>query len=220
MSEKDEKIITDNNVKVVVEKSPQNDKDEVKISVIEPDSSLAQEIIVATPKEIKKKENKILNIVMVVLNIASNIAFLFFLSEVLRGFSFAGGVLGYNFNAFRVVGIIIFVVAQITGLYLTIKFISKQNLVLKLVAVSAPFTLLLLGGAWALLNINRLNSEGELAVINFLNLSDFDPASFDFKYVVIAVAIYLAILYLVFALLLRKGRKARVEVRDVVKSDE
>ena len=35
---------------------------------------------------------------------------------------------------------------------------------------------------------------------------------------VIAVAIYLAILYIAFALLLKKGRKAKVEVRDVVNS--
>ena len=58
--DKNEKIITDNQVKVVVEKSPEGSKDEVKISVIEPDSTLAQEIIVNTaPKEEKKKENKV-----------------------------------------------------------------------------------------------------------------------------------------------------------------
>lgn len=209
-----------NQINVVVEKSRQEDKDALKITVLEPGSEMAEQIVISSQPKKEKRENKVLNIVMVVVNIATNVGLLFFLNELLRGFNFSGGTISYNFNTFRVIGIIIFLLAQITGVYLTIKFIAKQSLLIKLVVVSAPLTLIFLGGVWALLSINNFKGEGELAVINFLNLTNFDPSTFDFKYVVIALAIYLIILYVLFALLLRNGRRAKVTAKTVAVESE
>ena len=206
-------------VLLVVNKNQLNDAN-VKIDVVDESSEVKQQIEISTNREQPKKDNKVVNVIMIVLNILSNIAFIFFISDVLRGFNFSGGNIDYNFTVFRVVGLVLFLIAQATGVYLTIKFIAKQKLAIKLVAILAPFTLLLLGGVWVLLSLDNFTSEGEIAFLNLLNLNDFDPASFDFKYVVIAAVVYLIVVYAVFALLFKKARRVNVKIKEVVNGNE
>ncbi|MGN1227792.1 MAG: hypothetical protein ACI4TX_04020 [Christensenellales bacterium] len=184
-----------------------NDSEKVKIF----DSANAK---VLTKEEQKSREIrfKIFDKTMIILNIITNIAFFFFISEVIAGIVFVGGI-GYEFNTFRIIGIIIFAVAQLTGLYLMIKMFKNADLKTRLVIVTAPLSIILLAGMWAILNIQNFEGETELAIVEALGLSDFNPATIDFKYILIAVAIYLVLLYFLYGAIFKSAniRKKKTE---------
>ena len=157
-------------------------------------------------KEEQKTRKRIFDVIlkiMVVLNILTNIAFLFFASEVLKGIGYNNG-LYYEFNTFRIVGIIIFALAQLTGLYLTIRAFKTANLKLRLILVTAPLAVVLLGGLWALLNVQRLDGA-EGAIIQALGLDTFNPAEVKFQYILIAVAVYIILLYVLYGLIFKNA---------------
>lgn len=165
----------------------------------------------ANAKVLSKAEQKtrkmwfqIIDKTLLILNVATNIAFFFFISDVLGGVTFSGG-LGYEFNAFRIIGIIIFAIAQITGLYLTIKMFKSANLKTRLVLVTAPLAIVLLGGVWAILNIKNFTGETELAIVEALGLAEFDPSVVEFKYILIVVAIYLVLLYFLYGAIFKSA---------------
>ncbi|MBQ8749489.1 MAG: hypothetical protein IJZ29_03365 [Clostridia bacterium] len=184
-----------------------NNNEKVKIF----DSANAK---VLTKQEQKSREIRfqIFDKTMIVLNIVTNIAFFFFISEVLNGVIFTGG-LTYEFNTFRTVGIIIFALAQLTGLYLLIKMFRSANLKTRLVLVTAPLAIILLAGTWAILNVQNFQGETELAIVDALGLTDFDPATIEFKYILIAVAVYLVLLYVLYGLIF-KSANVRTEKKS------
>ena len=166
-------------------------------------------------KDAQKKRKlwfQILNKTTIILNIATNIAFLFFISEVLKGVGY-NGALYYDFTTFRIIGIIIFAIAQITGLYLTVRAFKTANLKTRLILVTAPLAVILSGGTWVLLNIRNLDGA-EGALVQALGLDTFNPSSVRFEYVLIAVGIYIALLYVLYGLIFKN---AHVDVEKKTK---
>ena len=93
---------------------------------------------------------------------------------------------------------------------------KSANLKTKLVLVTAPLAIVLLGGAWAILNIKNFTGETELAIVEALGLSNFDPSVIEFKYILIAVAIYLVLLYFLYGAIF-KSANVRTEKRKTEK---
>ena len=190
-----------------------NDNEKVKIF----DSANAK-VLSKQEQKTRKLWMQITDKSMLILNILTNIAFFFFISEVVGGVTFSGG-LGYQFTTTRTIGIIIFALAQLTGLYLTIKMFKTSNLKTRLVLVTAPLAIVLLGGVWAILNIKNFTGETELAIVDALGLSDFDPTVVEFKYILIAVAIYLVLLYFLYGAIF-KSANVRTEKRKTEKDKQ
>ena len=161
--------------------------------------------------ELTKKE-KVANIVWTTINIVTNIAFLFFLSEVMKGFNFVGGF-SYDFDVFRIVGIVIFVLAQVSGIVLFKKFFSRNQLRTKLIMATMPITMFMLVGGWVIFNIDNFKGENELALKESLNLQDFDPSTIELKYVVLAGAIYLAVLYFVYGWIVKSSKRKTIDTK-------
>ena len=161
--------------------------------------------------ELSKKE-KVENFVWTAINIVTNIAFLFFLSEVMKGFNFVGGF-SYDFNVFRTIGIVLFVLAQVSGVVLFVKFFSRNQLRTKLIMATMPITMFMLVGGWVVFNIDNFKSENELALKESLNLQNFDPSTIELKYVVLAGAIYLAVLYFVYGWIVKDSKRKTVDAK-------
>ena len=179
----------------------ENNDDSITINVANKDEVILDPVA----GEMTKKE-KIASVIWTIVNIVTNIAFLFFLSEVLRGFDFSNGI-GYTFDTFRIIGLILFAIAQISGIVLFVKFFSRQQIQTKLVLATMPLTLIMLIGGWAILNVDNFQGEGETAIKQTLNLQNFDPSNVDLKYVIIAGVIYLVLLYLIYGWIVRSHKK-------------
>lgn len=141
--------------------------------------------------------------ILIVINIVTNIAFLFFLADVLSGFDFSNGI-GFNFTTINVIGLVIFIIAQVSGIFLFVDTFRKQPFRRKFIMASAPLTLIFLGGLWLVLSVDRFDGETENGIVQALNLENFDPSVIDFKYVIIAVVAFLVLLYFLFGWLVRK----------------
>ena len=216
MEEKDIKnvvndIITDEPAKDIVVNELKDDVSivvEKKADTITVNVANSDDVILDVQPESMSKKEKIVSTIWTIVNIVSNIAFLFFLSDVLSGFIFVGG-LGYVFTTSRIIGIVLFAIAQISGVILFAKFFSRQKLKTKLVLASMPLTLVLLGGGWLVLNIDNFDGENESYIKESLNLDTFDPSTIDFKYVIIATAIYLVLLYLIYGIIVKRTKKSK-----------
>lgn len=159
---------------------------------------------------IKKQKNiKLLDTIIVVINIISNVLFVFFIGDTLNGFYYATG-LGYDFTTTRIIGIIIFAIAQLTGIYLTIKFFLKQNLKIRLLLVSAPLTFLLFGGLWLLYNINNINITDDISASELLGITSEQMYNIDFKYIIIALAIYIVLVYLLYGYIFKQSKATKI----------
>jgi len=171
-----------------------------------------EKILISDEEQQKNKKSKmILDKVNLILNIVTSIAFLFFITEVIKGFDFVDGI-HYNFNVVNTIGIIVFIISQVTGVFLFVAFFTKQNLKIKMVMVTAPLLIILLGGAWLLMSLNTFEGEQEIALVNTLGLADFDTSSIDFKYVIIAVAVFLAVLYFLYGWLFKKYKNQAKQI--------
>lgn len=184
-------------VAVVVE----NNDDSVTVNVAKKDDVILDPVA----GEMTKAE-KTASIIWTIINIVTNIAFLFFLSDVLNGFNFVNGI-SYTFNTFRIIGIILFVLAQVSGIILFVKFFSRQQIRTKLVLATMPLTLVMLVGGWVILNLDNFQGENEVALKESLNLQNFDPSSIDLKYVIIAAVIYLALLYIIYGWIVKSSKR-------------
>ena len=203
-----DKVVTDEPKEVVVNEYNQdvavvveNNDNSVTVNVAKKDDVILDPVA----GEMTKSE-KIASIVWTVINVVTNIAFLFFLSEVLRGFSFVNGI-NYTFDTFRIIGIVIFVLAQFSGVVLFVKFFSRQQIRTKLILATMPLTLIMLVGGWAILNIDNFQGESEVAIKETLNLQNFDPSIIDLKYVIIAGVVYLALLYIIYGWIVKSTKK-------------
>ena len=156
----------------------------------------------------KKKIIKVIDITLMIINIVTNVAFIFFMGDMLNGFSYAGA-LGYTFTTTRLIGLIIFLIAQVTGLYLTIKFFLKQNLKIRLILISAPLTFLLVGGVWLFYNLNNINITKDISASQAIGI-DSSFISLDFKFILLAVAIYLVILYFSYSGIFKQSNASKV----------
>lgn len=179
----------------------------------------------ANAKILTKKQQKVREVVfkifdktMLVLNLATNVAFLFFVSDVLQGVKYLDS-LYYEFTTFRIIGIIIFAVAQITGLYLFIKMFKNSKLKTRLILATAPISVVLFVGVWALLNIQNINGGAESAIITALGLDNFNPETFELKYVLILVGLYLVGLYLLYGVIFRSSKYAKINDFEKFKND-
>lgn len=158
-------------------------------------------------KSEQKKRNfyfKLIDKSILILNIITNIAFLFFISDVINGIIFTN-VLYYEFTTNRVIGVIIFAIAQLTGLYLFIKMFKNANVKTRLILATAPLTIVLLTGVWLILSSQNLKGKVELAIVTVLGLDDFNTANFEFKYILIVVAIYLIGLYFLYGAIFKNS---------------
>lgn len=158
-------------------------------------------------KSEQKKRNfyfKLIDKSILILNIITNIAFLFFISDVINGIIFTN-VLYYEFTTNRVIGAIIFAIAQLTGLYLFIKMFKNANVKTRLILATAPLTIVLLTGVWLILSSQNLKGKVELAIVTILGLDDFNTANFEFKYILIVVAIYLIGLYFLYGAIFKNS---------------
>ena len=169
-------------------------------------------------EDIKKKEKiiKIIDSIILILNIGTNIAFLFFIGDLLNGFSYASGI-GYNFTTTRTIGIVLFVIAQITGIYLTVKLFLKQNLKIRLILTSVPLTFIFVGGLWLLYNINSIQITDSLSASRVLGISENATISIDFKYILIGIAIYIVILYFLYGLIFKQSKATKVSKKTIKK---
>lgn len=199
--------------KVVVNK----EKEDTTVVVAKRDDTVtintlkSDDVIIDKAGEPTKKE-KVKCIVWTAINIVTNVAFLFFLGEVMKGFNFVGGF-SYSFDWFRLVGIVLFVLAQVSGVVLFVKFFSRNQLRAKLIMATTPITMFMLVGGWVVFNIDNFKGENELAIKESLHLQDFDPSTIGLKYVVIAGVIYLAILYFVYGWIVKSSKEKTLDAK-------
>lgn len=176
------------------------------------------EIELVSDEEIKEKEEKIkiIDKVILIFNIATNIALLFFMGDLLNGFTYASG-LGYSFSTMRWVGLGIFVLAQLTGIYLTIKFFLKQNLKVKLILVSTPLTFILVAGLWVFYNLGNISINEKVLASEAIGINQIITTNINFEYVILATLAYLVLLYFVYGLIFKQSRASKVAERKVSK---
>lgn len=74
--------------------------------------------------------------------------------------------------------------------------------------------MVMLVGGWTVFNLDNFRSENEQALKQTLNLQDFDPSTIELKYVIIAGAIYLAILYFVYGWIVKSSKRKVVENKE------
>ena len=167
-----------------------------------------------TDEEIEKKKNtiKIIDKIFLIINVATNIALIFFMGDMLSGFNYATG-LGYSFTTTRYIGLAIFLLAQITGIYLTIKFFLKQNLKVRLLLVSVPLTFILVAGIWVFYNLNNISINDELLASDIIGLGESITFNIQFEYIIIAIAVYIILLYLLYGLIFKQSKASKVSKR-------
>ena len=172
------------------------------------------ELELLSDAEIQKKEEKmkIFDKFILILNIISNIALLFFMGDMLNGFVYASG-LGYNFTNTRLIGLGIFLLAQISGIYLTIKFFLKQNLKVKLLLVSTPITFILVAGLWVFYNLGNININENLSASEVVGINQVVNSSINFEYVILAVIAYLVLLYFIYGLIFKQSNASKIAER-------
>lgn len=169
-------------------------------------------------EEIQRKEEKlkIVDKIIFTINIIANIALFFFIGDMLSGFVYASG-LGYNFTTTRYIGLVIFLLAQVSGIYLTIKFFLKQNLKMKLLLVSTPLTFILVAGLWVFYNLGNININEQLSASEIVGINQVVSSSINFEYVLLAVGIYLVLLYFIYGLIFKQSRASKIAERKIEK---
>lgn len=151
----------------------------------------------------KQKKIKVIDIIIITINILTNIALLFLTGDILSGFVYTNA-LQYNFNTLRYFELLIFVIAQITGLYLMVKFFISQNLKGRLLIITIPLTTILVIGLWFFYNAQNITINNDLTFSTLVGITSSTYATIGFEYVFIAVLIYIILLYCIYNVIFKK----------------
>lgn len=194
------KFIEDKNLSFYEDGQEKIVKSEEKAKIVD-----TSKIKILSSSEVKKRKKflSMFDKVILIINVVTNILFLFFMNNVLNGFYFTD-VVNYSFNAVNIIGIVIFSIAQISGLYLLIKMFIKVRLPLKLVIATAPLILLFAIISYGLINVDMLSTGNAKIVLDTIGFDVANIGKIDFKYVLISSIVFLVLLYGIFTLLLRK----------------
>lgn len=156
----------------------------------------------------KEKIIKFIDGIIIFINIATNVALLFLMGDILNGFAYTNALL-YNFTTLRYIEIGIFLIAQVSGLYLMIKFFTSQNLKGRLLITTIPLTIILVAGLWFFYNAPNININGGLTFSKALGITQGTYETFGFEYVLIAVLVYILILFAIYSAIFKKSENKK-----------
>jgi hypothetical protein len=154
----------------------------------------------------KIKHLKVLDKIVLLVNILSNLSLIFFMSEIINGLYFTNAV-NYDFTTVRIIGIIVFIVAQISGLYLGVRLFIEQSLRVKLLIVSIPLTILLVLGLWIIYNLDKIQINENISAMQLIGITSNGDLYISFPYIVLALLLYIFLLYGLYSLILKKRQK-------------
>ena len=166
-----------------------------------------------TPKNNQTKKEEAIKYVdysIIIINIGTNIALLFLTGDILNGFTYTSA-LSYNFTTLRYFEIAIFAIAQISGIYLLIKFFTKQNLKGKLLIITIPLTIILVVGLWFFYNAQNININSALTFSQIAGISDSTYTTIGFEYVLLAVLVYIILLYIIYGVIFKSMSFTKVK---------
>ena len=152
---------------------------------------------------------KVIDGVIILINIASNIALFFIMGDILNGFTYANN-LSYNFTTIRYIEIGIFLIAQISGIYLTVKCFLNQKLKGRLLIVTIPLTILFIMGLWLFYNAPNININSSITFSDISGITQGTYASIGLEYVIISILVYALLLYDIYSVIFKKSSIKKV----------
>ena len=83
--------------------------------------------------------------------------------------------------------------------------------------VSAPLTFILVAGLWVLYNLNNIQINENISISEAVGVSEAVTTQINFEYIIIAVAIYIVLLYFLYGFIFKQSKASKVAKKKVEK---